>query len=580
MVKRRPRLFVNALSLLIALLCISVVKLVAQPIKPFQYKVAIMGNPSNPDIRFDSSTLSGLKKLGFNTIQLNIAWGSRPADEPLNLEDVLYDGDKGDTAKINRRFAELKKRAQIAKKWGFRTLFLFGAPGIDTLYRVLQYEKIDALTELKSIQKKDITDKYKNLLLRLRKAIPEIDDLLLYTYDMEAWVASEFGKGPTARGIPLHERLPAFINVLTQTWATVNPNGRLWWEPWELSAGQIYACIPSLPKNNFGMALHSNITEVQLTRPVDVWFRNMCNLLADKNIPVIAEIFMSGATEETEPLQNIFAPRLVFEEFEALYGVQKISGVKEYYGIIPDKYDPNLKMAGLKLNIPGLALQPALEQLAIPYGNHKNIVLEAWEATARGLQLFPWDATLLFRLLPQGLSDIQVFHRWDIGHISGAVVPTPGSKSTRRSLLMITGEEKLDPWLFEDIELRSGAAADQLLIAIAAYEKLYSSMNDSKYKSSIPAALNDLRKLEQVMRAVQCYCREVNLARLMRENVEKNIAIPQSLIDRFNAIMKTDIENQKKGWVDNTDKVPTAEEMLAAFNENPNEWVKKYLTIP
>ncbi len=30
-----------------------------------------------------------LQALGFNTIQLNVAWGSRPGDEPLNLEGVV-----------------------------------------------------------------------------------------------------------------------------------------------------------------------------------------------------------------------------------------------------------------------------------------------------------------------------------------------------------------------------------------------------------------------------------------------------------------------------------------------------------
>ncbi len=86
-------------------------------------------------------TLSNLKKLGFNTLQLNIAWGARPADEPLNLEDILYTGDKGDTLRINRRFAAIKSRAQIAKKWGFRTIFHFGAPSVDSLYKLLESRK-------------------------------------------------------------------------------------------------------------------------------------------------------------------------------------------------------------------------------------------------------------------------------------------------------------------------------------------------------------------------------------------------------------------------------------------------------
>ncbi|MBX3256784.1 MAG: hypothetical protein KF862_21790 [Chitinophagaceae bacterium] len=552
----------------------------SQPFKAFQYKVAIIGNPANPDIRYDSSTLSSLQKLGFNTLQLNIAWGARPADEPLNLEDILYTGDKGDTLRINKRFAAIKSRAQIAKKWGFRTIFHFGAPSVDSLYKLLSPEKIDVATEINSIQKKEITDKYRNLLLRLRKSIPEIDDILVYTFDQEAWIANEFGNGALARGIPLHERVPSFLNMLTKTWAALNPQGRLWWEPWELSAGQIYACIDSLPVSNFGIAMHANIAEVQLTRPVDVWFKNMCNLLAEKNIPVMGEIFMSGANEEVEPLQNIFAPRLVFEELEAMYTVRILTGIKEYYGTIPDKYDPNLLMAGLKLNIPSLGIDHALHQLAIPYGASKNLVLQAWEATAKGLQLFPWDGTWRFRSLPAGGAGIHVFHRWDIGHISGAVAPSPSWKSTRKSLFMITEEEKLDPWFFEDIELRSAAAANQLLVAIEAYEKLDGSLSGaSVYKNSIPATILDLRKLEQIMRAIQCYCREVNLAHMMRENVQKNKPVPQDMIDRFNAIMKIDIQNQQKGLVENKNKTSTAEEMLNAFNADPAAWVQQHLII-
>ncbi len=119
----------------------------------------------------------------------------------------------------------------------------------------------------------------------MKKEVPELDDIQVYTFDQEAWIANEFGDGPTDREIPLHERLPAFLQTLTKTWAELSPQGMLWWEPWELSAGQIYTCIPSLPVKNFGMFLHSNIAEVQLTRPVDVWFKNMVRLLAEKKYP-------------------------------------------------------------------------------------------------------------------------------------------------------------------------------------------------------------------------------------------------------------------------------------------------------
>src|SRR5271157_4930034 len=75
----------------------------------FQYRIAILGYPSDPAVPWDTENqmteymkslpapqvewsrenLHKLKALGFNTIQLNLAWGYRPKDEPLNIEDVI-----------------------------------------------------------------------------------------------------------------------------------------------------------------------------------------------------------------------------------------------------------------------------------------------------------------------------------------------------------------------------------------------------------------------------------------------------------------------------------------------------------
>ena len=50
----------------------------------FRYTIAAVGSPSNPDIRYDGSQMEALQDLGFNTLQLNVVWGTRPKDEPLN----------------------------------------------------------------------------------------------------------------------------------------------------------------------------------------------------------------------------------------------------------------------------------------------------------------------------------------------------------------------------------------------------------------------------------------------------------------------------------------------------------------
>jgi len=544
----------------------------------FKYKIAIIGNPIKPDIRYDDVQLKALKRLGFNTIQLNIAWGSRPVDEPLNLEDILYVPGIGDKARIDKRLSDIQLRAKKAKAFGFRTLFHFGAPRIDSLYKSLRPGLIDPATEKNSISKKEVVDKYVDLLKRLKKAIPELDDIQVYTFDQDAWVANEFGDGPTDRGIPLSERIPGFLRTLTSTWASVSPKGMLWWEPWELSAGQIYACIPTLPTNNFGVFIHSNIAEVQLARPVDVWFKNMGRLLHERNIPLVGEVFLASANQELEPLQRIATPRLMAEELDEMGQIDFLSGVKEYYGIIPDRYDPNLEMTAIKLANPLKSNQTALQEMAKPYGENMKGILAAWEATAMGYSLFPWDATWRFTNLPKNQVDIQVFHKWDIAQIMGSVAPSPSWKSTRRSLFMLTEDEVLNPWLFEDIELRCSASARKLEEAIALFGKIDANMESaSPYKNYIFETIPDLKILEQTVTAIRCYCREANLAWLMRKHIQAGQPIPANLITRFEDIMQIDIANQKKGNVVNENNRPTAEEMLELFRQDPKLWATKYL---
>ena len=60
----------------------------------FQYFVGVVGNPSVPDIRWDDEELEQIKSLGVNMVQLSIAWGHKPADEVLNLEDSMPNSGK------------------------------------------------------------------------------------------------------------------------------------------------------------------------------------------------------------------------------------------------------------------------------------------------------------------------------------------------------------------------------------------------------------------------------------------------------------------------------------------------------
>ena len=79
--------------------------------------MGIVGNPSVPDIRWSDEELEQIKALGVNIVQLSIAWGHKPANEVLNLEDL--------DAEQREKFAF---RIQQAKKHGLRTMAHFGIP--------------------------------------------------------------------------------------------------------------------------------------------------------------------------------------------------------------------------------------------------------------------------------------------------------------------------------------------------------------------------------------------------------------------------------------------------------------------
>src|SRR4051812_37999507 len=55
---------------------------------PPPLRVALLGNP-NTVPEWTDEQVTALKDAGFNAVQLNVAWGSRPQNEPLNLNDVV-----------------------------------------------------------------------------------------------------------------------------------------------------------------------------------------------------------------------------------------------------------------------------------------------------------------------------------------------------------------------------------------------------------------------------------------------------------------------------------------------------------
>ena len=333
------------------------------------YKVGFLGNPSSSvpfemtvPVPWTTETVGQLKTLGFNTIQINVAWGPRPADEVLNIEDVVQltpDQERqypqvvplrskpGAEARESRR-AELRRRIALCQagrashSLSFRRLLTMLMPGT-------AMDRPIASWTTKSRGGTNCCSK------RLRSDFPGVDDLLVYTYDQDAWLCSEFGPCPRCLGIPLHERLVPFLNRLTARWNASRPRGRLWWEPWELSAGQALACTENIEPHGFGLSLHCNIAEVIGTMPVDRWLKNNAALAQKRGIPVIVEYWLGGPSEELETYFHLAHPLVTLRGLKTIASVPGVVGIKEYYGLNPTVEDPNLRMTGLFFHNPAIA---------------------------------------------------------------------------------------------------------------------------------------------------------------------------------------------------------------------------------
>lgn len=425
---------------------------------PFRYTIGIVGNPTIPDVQWSDEQLSLIKAAGFNTLQLSIAWASKPAGEVLNLEDL--DNPKN--------VKEWHRRVDQARKFGFRTLAQFGLP---------KGPQRDATT---CILDPSVRQDCATRLRHFFEDFPEVDDVMIYTYDQLAWLCSQFGDCPRCHGIPLSKRLPGFLELMVDAVQEGNRGVRLWWEPWELSAGQTYAIVETIRPDHFGLIVHNTIAEVYFVNTTDHWVRNLARLARRRGIPMIGEAFLSGSGEDIAPLTHLACPRLVYEEADALRKTEGIVGIKEYYGLLPQRHCPNLELFTAYLTALDTPFQDLIRPVAAFYGPASTEhILEAWELTAQAMELFPWDGSWTLR----GIFGRSEGQKWRAVPLASWI--TPSWQANRRAFFMVTDErqpyphvpedygmtppwrneceERLfeHPWLLEDAGLRALAAGQR-----------------------------------------------------------------------------------------------------------------------
>jgi hypothetical protein len=548
--------------------------------KSTQYKVGFLGIPcarrgqAEVSAHWSPQNMARLKELGFNTVQLSVAWGCRPADEPLNLEDIveLTPGQmeqypqpvplRCDPTPERRRQRrdDLKHRIALCRDIGMRTIFHFGAP-----YNAhCRYGDGPP----NCIMDGKVIRRYELLIDAFAAEFPGVDDILVYTYDQDAWLCSEFGPCPHCLGVPLHQRLVPFLDRLAATWRRHSPSGLLWWEPWELSAGQVLRCIELVGTTGFGLALHANVAEVMATLPVDRWLKNSCSLALQRGIPAIVEYFLGGPSEELEPLQCLAHPLVTLRGLKAISALPGVCGIKEYYGLRPDLDDPNLKTAGLFFANASIDEDEALARLAEPYGPAAALMQQFWRLTSEAMELFPWDLSWYIREIGRSC----LAHSLSAAMLRGQQCHTPSWFSTRHAIFMKTDDAQPDPWMIEDVELRCRLAAERWAKGLETGIEAMA-LAPAARRAWLEQNLADLDRLRRSAVAYACHLRETNLATCMRKLRAEGNPVPERLREELVSVMREDLANSSSEhatW-------PEMDEALSLLEQDINRFLETWL---
>jgi hypothetical protein len=314
----------------------------------------------------------------------------------------------------------------------------------------------------------------------------------------------------------------------------------LWWEPWELSAGEVYRTMDSLDPNAVGLSIHSSVAEVMIANPGDRWFRNVVHKAANLGIPVIAEVFMGGPTEEMEPYTNIQCPLSTLRELQAVISAGKLAGIKEYYGDVPESDDPNLRMTGIFFHNPQISEENALSELAKPYGPQANEVLRYWKLVTAAIETAPWDISWRFRRI--GYSD--PVHLMTAATLKGASWQTPSWQSSRRSTFIRTDEtDEPNFWMREDVQLRceeSASTMGQAIQVLTSVEKRI----PSQFQEASNKSLMELTGFRVRLLAYAYHLRETNLADDIRSAKRMNIPVRKENVEELRATLFKDQINE------------------------------------
>lgn len=519
--------------------------------KPFRWIGGIVGNPEVLETDWNDGQMEALRDLGINLLQLNLGWGGRPGGEVLNMEDL--DDDK---------LAQFRYRVKQAGKYGMDVMPHFGLP------QLLNVKEGYSVITPACILDPNVVGKYTSKLTEFLRQFPEIDNVMIYTFDQDSWLCSEFGDCPRCSGVPLHERLPNFLNQLQAALQRGRAGARLWWQPWEISAGQTYRIMKAVDPEHFGIIVNNSIAETYPSNTSDLWVKNTIRIAAERGIAVIGEMQFTGCQIGCHSVQKLPCPELVYEQANAFRQIEGVMGIREHFGVVVSRMSVNTDLFREYVKNPDAPLSELLDTVAEGYGPHaKEELLAAWRLSSRAVRHIPFDASYSFC----NITHKPAKHGWDAAVIPSWHWDTPAWESNRRAFYMVTHATTIHPWMLEDVGMRMGEAASYFLEATELLKKALAKGVDKA--DDVQDQIDDLTKLATSLRGSSLHYLETLAAYdvrvALKQGDDEKYAVA---LERLDALLQADIVNQ--------DGDEEAREAYASFASDPKRWVQLNLQQP
>ena len=495
--------------------------------KDVEYKIGMVGNPLIPETQWSDEQMQVLKDLGFNTVQMNIAWDNRPNGEILNLEHV-----EGEALK------EMQRRENVMKKHSLKGLPHFGMPRI----KILGHEaNITSYITPACISDEFIVSEECEKFKKFFKNCPTVKDIMIYTYDQHAWLCSEFGNCPRCAGIPLSDRLPKFLNTILDTLYDIDPEITFWWQPWELSLGQILDTLDKIDKPNFGLMLNTGGLESYFTNFQNTWIKTIGDKAKEKNIPIIGEIQATGSGVGTVPLQRFPCPTLVYRQIEILQSLPTLKGIKEHFGIAFSRLGVNTLFLKEYFKNCNLSLDELLKNTAKYYGEKASeYLIEAWKESEKGMDLIPYSFTYEY----SNIACLSPKHDYNFPKVNCVHANTPAWESDRRAGIMLTHDTNYHPWAMENAALLFKQSSAKFLKVAELYKKAIEVC--SARADDLEEAYSDIMVMYRANKGqylkFMMGLTAVDARTAYFQNDKKKYS---AIYDKFESLLKEDMENRE-----------------------------------